>query len=285
MATICSYTKQYDTERPARSVVGVFDDEQPIHLHSIEAAAPAASVGDKALRTVLETVLDETDDTPIELSQSISRSPALSIGRLPPRLRAVAQERDISVNGTPEGYTILQQLAQTDYAQPTFDTEEAAMFTEPYVAYADGSRIQRNQQSTIGFILYDNDGRVLRMEGRTIEHRRTSSEVEMAAAMEALTAANDMIPRAASVTVYMDDERVPMLLTSDTDVSLGVSETMEARTQYRCLPNSTVEAIPREQNRVADALATVAHTHRILWTSPAAAELKDRPEETTKYSV
>ncbi len=129
------------------------------------------------------------------------------------------------------------------------------------VAYADGASRGNPGPASLGVVVYDEAGEELHRSSRALGHA-TNNQAEYRAAIAALEAALGLGAR--EVELHMDSELVVRQLSGRYRVRnprlIPLQKRMlDLRSRFERV---TVRHIPREQNRVADALANEALDRR-----------------------
>jgi ribonuclease HI len=127
----------------------------------------------------------------------------------------------------------------------------------PYVAYADGASRGNPGPSAIGVVIFDAAGRQVHRESRRTGHG-TNNEAEYRAAIAALEAALGL--GATRLQLRMDSELVIRQLTGryrvrNPRLAPLFNRILALRTRFDSV---TFRNVPRDGNRIADALANQA---------------------------
>jgi ribonuclease HI len=131
------------------------------------------------------------------------------------------------------------------------------------VAYADGAIGHKSDHTGVGAILLDRQGHILVWSNRRLESM-TNNEAEYAGLVLALELAARLRPR--RLRVYLDSAVVVGQMNGECGVR---SQALKAWHRRAChlaqrLDQVTYHHVPREQNRLADALANEALSGRIV---------------------
>lgn len=134
---------------------------------------------------------------------------------------------------------------------------------EELIAYADGATGHRNRHTGVGAVLLDGKGRILAWANRRLDDM-TNNEAEYAGLILALELALQRHPR--RLRVYLDSAVVVGQMTGRCGVRSASLQHWHRRACQlaRRLSRVTYQHVPRERNRLADALAFEALTGRIL---------------------
>ncbi len=129
------------------------------------------------------------------------------------------------------------------------------------VAYADGASRGNPGPSSYGIVVYDESGVELHTGCRALGHG-TNNQAEYEGAIAALEAALDL--RATDITLRMDSQLIVRQLEGRYRVKNSkliplFKRLVELRARFARI---TVEHVPREENKVADALANEALDQR-----------------------
>lgn len=133
--------------------------------------------------------------------------------------------------------------------------------TRKVVILADGAVAP--EHSGAGAIAHDNQGAVLTLVNRTLP-RMTNNEAEYASLLIALEIASRF--KTLPIEIYMDSEIVIYQMIGRFSVNSAALKVWHRKAceLARTIPRLSYHHIPREQNRMADALAADAVTGR-LW--------------------
>lgn len=131
------------------------------------------------------------------------------------------------------------------------------------IVYADGATGHRNKNTGVGAVLLDGKGHILAWANRQLDDM-TNNEAEYAGLILALEIAADFSPN--RLRVFLDSAVVVRQMNGYCGVR---SSTLKPWHRHACrlarrLKQVTYQHIPRQRNRLADALAYEALTGRIL---------------------
>jgi ribonuclease HI len=131
------------------------------------------------------------------------------------------------------------------------------------VAYADGATGHQNNHTGVGAVLLDGKGHILAWANRRLE-QMTNNEAEYAGLVLALEMAARLQPR--RLRIYLDSAVVVGQMKGECGVRSATLKPWHLRAcrLARRLKQVTYQHIPRERNRLADALAYEALTGRVL---------------------
>ncbi len=131
------------------------------------------------------------------------------------------------------------------------------------VAYADGATGYRNDHTGVGAVLLDGQGHILVWGNRRLG-QMTNNEAEYAGLVLALELAARLQPR--RLRVYLDSAVVVGQMNGECGVRSKALKPWHRRACHLAqrLEQVTYHHVPRQRNRLADALANEALVGRIL---------------------
>lgn len=135
--------------------------------------------------------------------------------------------------------------------------------SDELIAYADGATGHRNKHTGVGAVLLNGEGHIVAWANRQLEEM-TNNEAEYAGLVLALELAAEYRP--GRLHVYLDSAVVVRQMNGRYGVRSPALKGWHRRACQlaRRLRQVTYKHIPRERNRLADAMAYEALTGRIL---------------------